>query len=98
MKNDTIKIIDGRNAHAVPKKTTITNTAFTQGLCTMLYDIQTRTTIYCVKLDGKYVPCTCVEGDEYRTLCGAYKTADGFNKWVKRTYPFAIGAPAQNKD
>ena len=88
-----MKVLDGRNAHKVPETIEISEFIIAGKW------LNGTKPIYCLQLDGKFIPCTPNEPlfacdystDRYKyILCAEYKTMRGFNNWLKRTYPYAI--------
>lgn len=77
-----MKVLDGRNSHKAPEIIEISS-FITTGKWTI-----DGKNIYCLQLDGGFVPC--VSDNDYRyILCAEYKTQKGFENWLKRHYPYA---------
>lgn len=84
-----IKIIDGRNSHAIPVKTTMKDSDFAASYINQYIDRITSDTIYCLRINDKSVSCVARKGADEFILCSEYKTLQGFKAWLLRTYPTA---------
>lgn len=80
-----MNVLDGRNSNAIPKVIEISSFIITDK---WTYNNEN---IYCLQLDGMFVPCVSTNEKRYKyVLCAAYKTQNGFNNWLKKHYPNAI--------
>jgi len=75
-------VLDGRNSNKIPTIVQISEEAIIEKV-DATYNGKN---VFCVMLDNCFVPC--VEDNGYGRynyiLCAAYKTRNGFNKWVNR--------------
>ena len=83
-----MKVIDGRNDHAVP--TILTECQFEalhpERLATYL-DCDSHTSIKVYRINNEYVVGSY--RDNTLILCGAWKTMRGVSNWLKKQYPQA---------
>ena len=74
-------VLDGRNSNKIPEIVQISEKAIVEKVST--YNGKN---VFCVILDNCFVPC--VEDKGYGkydyVLCAAYKTRNGFDKWIMR--------------
>lgn len=81
-----MKVLDGRDSNKVPKIIEISEFIITDKWT----DESENKNIYCLQLDGKFVPCVSDNSKRYKyVLCAAYKTRKGVEKWVARFHEHA---------
>lgn len=80
-----MKVLDGRNSNVIPQVIELDSFLITEKW------IDSNANIYCLQLNGKFVPCVSANDKNYKyILCAEYKTQAGFKKWLNRHYPQAI--------
>lgn len=82
-----MKVLDGRKANKVPEIIEISDI----NILGEWFDYNAYKRIYCVEIDGRFVPCVLDKGKGFEAiLCAEYKTRKGFERWLARFYEYAM--------